>query len=447
MWMLLSIAFRNLVQARRRTGLLSLAIGLVTLLLVMLLALTDGINDNLIRSATVVSAGHVNVAGFYKATTTEGAPIVTNYAEIRKIVEENTPGLDFVTDRARGWSKLVSETASVQAALSGIDATQETRLLRELRLAKESDYKEGGRDEVIGDVNRISEPETAILFAAQAERLGIGVGDKFTVRTETSSGRTSTVDLTVIAVAQDLGMLSSWSIFVPKETLLALYQLDSDTTGAIWVYLKDIDEAPAVMNHLREVFVQKGYTLMEYQPQPFFFKFEVVTGEDWVGQKLDLTTWKDEVSFLTWVLTAFNFLTVMLVSILVVIIAIGIMNVMWASVRERTREIGTMRAIGMTRSRVLVMFMLEALMLGFFASSAGAALGAGVALAVDAANFVIPYSAVRAILLAETLNLVIHPEPLLFSVGLLTTFTAGSALWPAIHAALLRPVAAISTTE
>ena len=40
------------------------------------------------------------------------------------------------------------------------------------------------------------------------------------------------------------------------------------------------------------------------------------------------------------------------------------MNVLWIAIRERTREIGTLRAIGMQRRRVLVMFLDEAFLLG-----------------------------------------------------------------------------------
>ena len=116
---------------------------------------------------------------------------------------------------------------------------------------------------------------------------------------------------------------------------------------------------------------------------------EGVSAEDWVGQHMDVTTWDDEVSFLSWVITAFNGLTVFLVLILVLIIAIGVMNALWQAVRERTGEIGTMRAIGLGRWRTLWLFLVEAALLGFGASTLGALLGAGVALAVDAAHVAI----------------------------------------------------------
>jgi len=69
------------------------------------------------------------------------------------------------------------------------------------------------------------------------------------------------------------------------------------------------------------------------------------------------------------VLQALGGLTFVLITILILIVAVGIMNTMWIAIRERTREIGTLRAIGMQRGAVLWMFLLESLMLGFLGRS------------------------------------------------------------------------------
>ena len=80
---------------------------------------------------------------------------------------------------------------------------------------------------------------------------------------------------------------------------------------------------------------------------------------------------------MTWTLKALQGLSFVLIVILIAIIIIGIMNTMWIAIRERTREIGTLRAIGMQRREVLWMFLLESLMLGLFATVAGAGGGRG----------------------------------------------------------------------
>jgi len=290
-------------------------------------------------------------------------------------------------------------------------------------------------------------PNSAVIFASQAKRLGVEVGDELTFQTETSAGRTNTIDVTIVAVVRDMGLLSSWSMFVSKQVTRDLYQLNEDTSGAVWLYLKDIDQSEAVMDHLREVFKAKGYRVMDHEAKPFFMKFETAAGEDWTGQALDLTVWSDEVSFLSWVITAFDTVTWFLITILVVIIAVGIMNAMWNAVRERTREVGTLRAIGMYRTQVLQMFLLEAVVLGLFSTSMGALVGALLSLVLNAANIRLPMDAMKAILLSDTLYLSVSPASLISAVLALTAFTTLSALWPAIRAASLQPVVALSHAD
>ena len=66
------------------------------------------------------------------------------------------------------------------------------------------------------------------------------------------------------------------------------------------------------------------------------------------------------------------------------------MNTMWIAIRERTREIGTLRAIGMHRREVLWMFLLESIMLGFGATVARRWRGAAIAAGLNAAHVPVP---------------------------------------------------------
>jgi putative ABC transport system permease protein len=441
------IAIRNLVQARRRSMFLSVALAIVTALLVLLNSLSLGVANNLVKAATTLSAGHVNVAGFHKNTPSDAFPIVTNKEPLRKILRERTPHLDYLIDRTRGWGKVVSETGSIQTGLTGVDADKEATLFETLQLAVESTYVKGGRDQVLGDPRKLAERGNAMLFASQAERLGITVGDQVTVRVENPGGRSNTVDVTVVAVMRDLGLLSSFSVFLHSADLLELYQLADSTTGGFLLYLDDISRAKDVLGQLRVILEEEGYTLMDYRPEPFFFKFEQVGAEDWTGQRIDLTIWEDEVSFLTWILTALDTVSFSLIAILFAIIAIGIANTLMISVRERTREIGTARAIGMSRPGVLLLFMLEAVILALFATTIGAIVGGLLSWGIDAASIEVLIEAMRAILLSDVLRLNVDLRQTVQSVVILTLFAGFSALWPALRAARMRPVEALQSIE
>lgn len=434
------LALRNLLGATRRTLLLGTALLLVSFLLVLLLALTGGIRDGLLRAATTLASGHVNVAGFYKTTTSSVAPVVTDVSDITQIVSRVTPELVRTSERDRGWGKVVSDTDSIQAGLVGVDYAREPDLEDVL---SPSDEARGGA----GDLSRLAQPGTMALFESQARRLDVRVGDRVTIRTETLGGQSNTADATVVFIAEDMGILSSFSTLVPRETIRSLYQLAPDTAGVVQLYLEDIDDADAVAALLRTALAERGYRLVEPSQEPFFLKIQDLAGEDWTGQKLDVTTWRDEVSFLTWILTALSSLSIILIAILAVIIAIGVMNTMWIAVRERTAEIGTLRAIGMGRRQVVAMFLVEALALGLVAATLGALLGALAALALDQARLQVPIEAMRAILMSDTLTLSVRPFYVAAAASALSLLVALSALWPASRASRIPPITAIQTVE
>jgi ABC-type antimicrobial peptide transport system permease subunit len=226
------------------------------------------------------------------------------------------------------------------------------------------------------------------------------------------------------------------------DSLRQLYQLNEDATGALHVYLKDIRSTRVVQERLRKVLADNGYTLMDADPRAFFFKFDVVNREDWTGQKLDITSWEDEISFVSWVLTALDALTFSLIFVLLVIIAVGVMNTLWIAIRERTREIGTLRAIGMQRSQVLAMFLVEALVLGLGSTVTGALLASAVSLALNAADIHVA-EAVQAITMSDTLFVQVRGGSVLGAVVFVTLCTSLISLVPSFLAARMKPVTAM----
>ncbi|MBM4395170.1 MAG: ABC transporter permease [Deltaproteobacteria bacterium] len=443
MGLFLTVAVRNLLQAKRRTALLVTALAGVTLLLVLLMALSAGLTETMIRSATAISSGHVNVAGFSKNKPADAWPVLHGIEAIRRKVADLVPEATSLVVRERAWAKLISDRHSLFVSPTGVDYASEARLKEALVLAKESDYKKGGRDVVVGDLSKLAEPHTAVLFAGQAKRLDVEVGDDLTITAPTGAGRTNTLDVRIVAIARDFGFLSNWVTFLPRQDVKDLYQYGDDTGAVVQVYLPDPAGSEEVMGRLREGLAAAGHELMDHEPAPFFMKFERVAGEDWTGQKLDVTVWSDEVSFLKWVVTALDAISVVLVGILMVIIALGITDSMWIAVRERTREVGTERAIGMTRRQVLALFLVEAMLLGLAGTTLGGLAGAGVAALLDHARIEVAWDALRMILMSDVLNLAVGPGQVAWSIGVFTLLTGVAALPPAVRAARMQPVTAM----
>ncbi|HEX5744945.1 MAG TPA: FtsX-like permease family protein [Archangium sp.] len=429
MFQLLLIALRNLGSHKRRTLLLGGAIAGVTALLVILMGLANGIQTTTVETATTLMTGHVNVAGFYKVTAGQSAPVVTAVPPLQKQLLQEVPELDYMVQRGRGYSKVVSDTRSMDLVLGGIDVKNETGFRRALILRE-------------GRMEDLEQPNTLLLFEEQAKKLEVKVGDTVTLSSPTMRGTSNTVDVRVAAIAANVGMLSSVFCYLPNSTLRALYQMRDDATGALHLYLKDTADVPAVQARLMKRLPELGYKVLDHNPNPFFMKFESVNREAWTGQRLDITNWEDEISFITWSVKALNGLTVGLLALLLVIISVGVMNTLWIAIRERTREIGTLRAIGMQRGWVVLMFFLEALLLALFGTLSGALLGLAVCLGLNAAHVTMPM-AVQVIIMSEQLRFAVSPLAVAGSVFIITLCTTLVSLIPSFLAARMKPVTAM----
>lgn len=89
---------------------------------------------------------------------------------------------------------------------------------------------------------------------------------------------------------------------------------------------------------------------------------------------VDVQTMYESASMIIKVEYALNLITLAAVLILFFIIQVGVVNTLRMTIRERTREIGTMRSIGMQRGDVRTQFLLETFFLSFAACLAGLAL-------------------------------------------------------------------------
>jgi putative ABC transport system permease protein len=424
------IAFRNLIQHSRRTALLGGAIAGVTALLVFLICLSSGIHATMLESATTLSSGHINVAGFYKVTAGQSAPVITQYKKLIEIAKRTLPDLDYIAPRGRGWAKMVSENGSMQVAIGGLDIAHEPGFHRVVHVLS-------------GKMDDLTQPNTILLFQEQAKKLDVKVGDTVVLSAQTTRGTNNTIDLRIVAIAQDVGIMSAWNVFVPDDSVRALEQINSDTTGALHVYVKDIKMIPRDMELLRKAYAAEGYILMDREAKAFWQKFDSVNREDWTGQKLDLTTWEEEMSFFKWTIAAIDGLMFILISVLLVIIAVGIMNSLWIAIRERTREIGTLRAIGMQRPRVLAMFVVEAFTLGGLGAVCGAILGLLAAGILNAAHVPVPHGA-QMFLLSNTFKFTVDAAHVAAGMLVITACTTLIAIIPSLHAARLKPVTAMS---
>lgn len=121
-------------------------------------------------------------------------------------------------------------------------------------------------------------------------------------------------------------------------------------------------------------------------------------------------------------------------SIAIIVGGIGIMNTMYTSARERTREIGILKAVGAKNSTITNIFLIESGIIGLIGGVVGMIFGLGLAKIIEMIGQIHPLFYIKA---SISLGLIVFGLVFSFLVGCLSGF------FPARRAAGLKPVDAL----
>ncbi|MEZ3160779.1 ABC transporter permease [Microbacterium sp. BWT-B31] len=200
------------------------------------------------------------------------------------------------------------------------------------------------------------------LPVAYVDALGFADADSAVGRTVTlavtdATGVRHTLEAEITGVAEDTFDLTGGSgSFTPNDALateihdLGQTGLQADQQGRyrqarVWF---DSDATPQQVDDLKAALSDAGFT--------------GTTVADQLG------TFKTVIDGIVLVLNAFAIIALLAASF-------GIINTLYMSVQERTREIGLMKAMGMGSGRVFSLFSLEATFIGFLGSALGVVIG------------------------------------------------------------------------
>ncbi|UCF21112.1 MAG: ABC transporter permease [Gemmatimonadota bacterium] len=247
--------------------------------------------------------------------------------------------------------------------------------------------------------------------------LGYAVPDMFEVNRAAIVGQMVMIrgiPFDVIGVLEEKGSTSSWfnpdeQILVPLQT--AEYRIfGNDRLNSITVQVVHPDSMTVAMIDIERV-LRREHGIAPGRDNDFQIRDRAVF----------LETFEETTQTFTFLLGGIAF-----VSLLVG--GIGIMNIMLVSVSERTREIGVRKALGATRSNILLQFLIEALVLCLMGGLVGIVVGSGGAVALSKlANW----------------NTFVSPEAVVIAVVFSAAVGIFFGIWPARRASLLDPIEAL----
>jgi putative ABC transport system permease protein len=199
-------------------------------------------------------------------------------------------------------------------------------------------------------------------------------------------------------------------IYVPLDS--AIYRLENsesefhDEIDGIYLQLKPNEDSPTVASVVRGILNGSHHGAGDFSV--------IVPAQLLAEQKRTQTL--------------FETVMVAIASISLLVGGIGIMNIMLASILERTHEIGLRRAIGARRTDIIRQFVVEAILISFVGGVIGILFGFGMSRLIAWAAGWSTIVTVGSILLAFLVSV---------SVGL------GFGIYPAVQAARLDPVEAL----
>ncbi|WP_351227945.1 FtsX-like permease family protein [Streptomyces sp. NPDC002133] len=374
------MAERNALRNPRRTGATAAAL-MIGLALVACLSV---VGSSMVASAT--EELDKSVGADFIVSASNGQPIMPQAQQAM----ERAPGIAHVT-----------EYKAVRTKLTAPDGTTEDE---EIVAADPTYAQDLRRETVAGELSAAYGKNAMSVGDTYAEEHGVKVGDTITVAF-TGGG---TAKLKVAAITSDDGNIDKGA----KYTNI--------TTAAQYVPAEKMPKNLIMFAKAEEGKAAEAYEVLKKSLAPYP-QYEVQNQTDF---KKNL---KDQVGQLLNIVYG-------LLALAIIVAVLGVVNTLALSVVERTREIGLMRAIGLSRRQLRRMIRLESVVIALFGALLGLGLGMGWG------------TAAQKLLALEGLGVLEIPWPTILTVFVASAFVGlFAALVPAFRAGRMNVLNAIAT--
>jgi putative ABC transport system permease protein len=375
------MAERNALRNPRRTG----ATGAALMIGLALVACLSVVGSSMVASATdqldkTVGTDFIIQSDSGQLITPEAVKAVKSVPGLERVTEYRVTDADFTTPDGRTLK---------DTALTAADPT----------------YAEDLRTKTVaGDIADAYEPDSMSVHEKFAKDHGIRIGSK--IKVDFKDG--SAARLTVRAITSDDVVIDKGAMYTSTATLAKHVPADRMPLDMLLFGSAKEGQQDAAYKALKaELHDYPQYTVRDQTD----YKQEL---KDQIGQLLNLIYG--------------------LLALAIIVAVLGVVNTLALSVVERTREIGLMRAIGLSRRQLRRMIRLESVVIALF----GALLGLGLGMGWGASA--------QKLLALEGLKVLDIPWPTIIGVFVGSAFVGlFAALVPAFRAGRMNVLNAIAT--
>ncbi len=402
--MIIAIAWRNIWRSKTRSLIILCAICLGLASGIFYMAFYKGMIDQRINSAIKTEASHIQIHHNDYLSNPDKRIYIPNTDSVLQVIR-TTDGIKAVSSRLICHTMVQSPTTGAGVKVTGINPEDEKQVTNLFSKVIEGAYFEGVKRNPI------------VIGQKLAEKLKVKLKSKVVITLQDMEGNMTGAAFKVAGIYQTSNTAYDESaVFVRQGDLRRILQMPEQANHEIAILLNDNEQLLACQA-----------SLQSHLPQ------------------LDVKTWREVMPEVSLVESSFGITMVIFIGIILLALLFGIINTMLMAVLERTKELGMLMAIGMTKIRLFKMILTETVILSLFGGFCGIILGWALNLyfgvkGIDLGAWSAAYQSIGYDTLVYTrLSLAISLEILamVFVTGVI------AAIYPALKALKLNPSEAL----
>jgi putative ABC transport system permease protein len=406
---ILKIAIRNLMRYKRRTFLVATLIALGVIAVQVFVASSGSYKSLIISQITDAMLGQMQIHKKGYLVSVENVPMNLNLdqhgAAMIDSILNSMPDVEAYSPRIRLAGMISNFVETTNIRLYGISPEKEYRtvpLLPKRVVSGSADLK----------------PGQILVPRLLAKGLGLKVGDQVVIIATNKDGSVNGMQFTVGGIVESAPGPGGRDGYIAISDAAELLRMDAPEVSEIAIHLKNFDKLHAVYQEIAEGLSKQ----VDSGGKPRF----------------EIHTWESLAPFAN-VAKMIDIMSIMVKMLLIAIVLVSIMDVMIMSVYERTREIGTLSAIGTMPGKILGIFVSEGAFLGLFGVVLGNLVALAVVYAIRFSNFTFSFGMKEGFILMPRMAM---PDVLFVSLVVIGVSVIGS-LQPAFKASRMEPIKAL----
>jgi putative ABC transport system permease protein len=409
MYSLLKIALRNLFRYKRRSILTMSLITVGVAFVLVFVSVTASFKSMMVGEITDSMLGHIQIHKKGYVASIDNLPLNLNlkpqaYQKVEKIMAD-IPQIGAYSPRIKFGGVFSNFVESTNIRLNAVDPQKEwaTVPLLPTRII-------GGK--------RTIEPGEILVPELLARGMKVKVGDTAVVVATNDDGSVNGYQFTVGGILRSVtgpGGRDGYIHIDDGRQLLRMEEMEVSETAVRLERFNDLDRVEALLT-------ERLGNEKNSQGQPIF----------------EVHSWKKLTPFFN-IVRMIDVMTFFIQLMLIAIVLISIMNVMIMAVYERTREIGTIAAIGTLPGKILSLFVIEGLSLGVLGAVSGTVLGSLAIALLNALKVKFNFGRQQGLVLVSSIDL----TDILIICSIVVAVAVLAGLRPAFQASRLEPIKAL----